>query len=774
VLLPALLVAAAVQQPSLVLVTLDTVRADRLRCYGRATIETPACDRLAREGVLLEDATVQAPQTRPSHASLLTGRLPYEHGIRDNYSPPLEARVPTLATILKARGYRTAAFVGSYVLASLSGLDRGFEVYDDRFGESGQGSLYVRSERPGAEVVDAALAWLGRTAPAPLFAWLHLYDPHAPYAPPPPYDSRYAREPYDGEVAYADAQVGRLLEFLDAKGLRRDTLVVVTSDHGEGLGEHGEDEHLMFAYDSTLRVPLLLSWPGVLPAGARVAGQFRSIDLLPTTLELLGLPPVASRGASRAAELRAGRRLPDNESYAESLFGALHFGYAPLRALRSAGWKWIDLPRPELYDLREDPGETRNLSAARKSEAERLRAKLKTYDTTPAKPALAAPDAGVMERLAALGYVAGPGAGSSGGAPDPKDRIAEYQAYTRDVQQATGLSQQGKLEEALPILERLFESRVASQEVATLYGRVLVRKRRWAEAATAFEEAIALVPRFSAGYVELAEVYLRLGKLPEARGVLERGLRQEPGNAAMLGTLGLTLQRAGELPGAASALERAKARAGQEPRWRLALSSVYRAQGQREKALAELREAARLWPRNGDVQNALGVLLMEAGSWREAGAAFEKALAARADDPDALFNLARVRVETGQSEQAVALLERLVASRPRYPGAAQALQKARGQAQPLAPGSVELWLLRVASMDRAEEAVRRLAAGADGRALAREWSIDPTAGNGGALGVVRLEELAGPLRAAAAALAPGQLSAPIETPSGWVLLKRER
>jgi parvulin-like peptidyl-prolyl isomerase len=165
---------------------------------------------------------------------------------------------------------------------------------------------------------------------------------------------------------------------------------------------------------------------------------------------------------------------------------------------------------------------------------------------------------------------------------------------------------------------------------------------------------------------------------------------------------------------------------------------------------------------------------MEAGSWREAGAAFEKALAARADDPDALFNLARVRVETGQSEQAVALLERLVASRPRYPGAAQALQKARGQAQPLAPGSVELWLLRVASMDRAEEAVRRLAAGADGRALAREWSIDPTAGNGGALGVVRLEELAGPLRAAAAALAPGQLSAPIETPSGWVLLKRER
>ena len=234
-LVPALVLAAAMDRPSLVLVTLDTLRADRLRCYGYQAIETPATDGLAREGVLLEDATVQAPQTRPSHASLLTGRLPYEHGIRDNNSPPLEPRVPTLASILKAQGYRTAAFVGSSVLAPPSGLDRGFDVYDGPSARAGRAGLDARPERPGAEVVDAALAWLRKPSQAPFFAWLHLFDPHAPYLPPPPYDRRYAARPYDGEVAYADAQLGRVLQFLDQKGLRPNTLVVVTAVVREAL-----------------------------------------------------------------------------------------------------------------------------------------------------------------------------------------------------------------------------------------------------------------------------------------------------------------------------------------------------------------------------------------------------------------------------------------------------------------------------------------------------------------------------------------------------------
>ncbi|HET8644195.1 MAG TPA: sulfatase, partial [Vicinamibacteria bacterium] len=354
--------AAGPPPPNLLLVTIDTLRADRVGAYGYAGAATPVMDRLAREGVRVADAVVQVPQTRPSHASLFTGRQPYEHGLRDNYSPPLAAGTPTLASLLRARGYDTAGFVGAYPVSRPSGLDQGFATFDDPFGAfQATTTREPRVERTAREVVDRALEWLDRPRTAPFLAWVHLFDPHAPYAPPAPFKARFAARPYDGEVAYADAQLGRLVSWLDRSGARGRTLVVVTSDHGEGLGEHGEDEHMLFVYDATLRVPLILSQPGALPGGKVVAGQFRSVDLLPTVLELLGLAAPATSGASRAEQVRAGTRIPDNESYAESLYGSLHFGWAPLRALRAEGWKYIDAPRAELYRVSEDPGELRNL-----------------------------------------------------------------------------------------------------------------------------------------------------------------------------------------------------------------------------------------------------------------------------------------------------------------------------------------------------------------------------------------------------------------------------
>jgi len=310
--LASLLFLAATSAPNVVLVTIDTLRADRVGAYGHAAAETPTIDRLAREGVLVEDAVVQVPQTRPSHASIFTGRYPYEHGIRDNYSTPLAPGTPTLASILRQHGWDTAAFIGAYPVSRPSGLDRGFAVFDDPFAAGDATTREARTERRAKEVVDKALAWLVRPRSGPFFAWLHLFDPHAPYEAPAPFGPRHARSPYDGEVAYADAQVGRVLAWLDEKGLRRRTLVVVTSDHGEGLGEHGEDEHMFFVYDSTLRVPLVFSWPGRLPAGARVRGQFRSVDLLATVLELAGAPAPPTSGASRAAFLQPGGKIPDN------------------------------------------------------------------------------------------------------------------------------------------------------------------------------------------------------------------------------------------------------------------------------------------------------------------------------------------------------------------------------------------------------------------------------------------------------------------------------
>ncbi|HEY5908727.1 MAG TPA: sulfatase, partial [Vicinamibacteria bacterium] len=244
--LPALLLTAATTTaPNFLLVTLDTLRADRLGAYGWGAAQTPVLDRLAREGALVEDAVVQVPQTRPSHASIFTGRYPYEHKIRDNYSPPLDRKTPTLATLLKTRGYATAAFIGAYPVARTSGLDQGFDLYDDPFGAGEKATTrHAAQERSAGKVADAALAWLEKPRTRPFFAWIHFFDPHAPYEAPPPFGQRFAKSPYDGEIAYVDAQLGRLLEWLDRSQLRGQTLVLVTADHGESLGEHGEDEHM--------------------------------------------------------------------------------------------------------------------------------------------------------------------------------------------------------------------------------------------------------------------------------------------------------------------------------------------------------------------------------------------------------------------------------------------------------------------------------------------------------------------------------------------------
>ncbi|MEO8361063.1 MAG: sulfatase, partial [Vicinamibacteria bacterium] len=324
-------------RPDVVLVTIDTLRADHVGAYGSKRGATPTLDALALNGVVVEDAVVQVPMTRPSHTSLMTGLLPFQHGIRDNASAPLAASIPTLASTFKAAGYSTAAFIAAFPVSRASGLGRGFDVFDDPFTPGAD-----RNERSAREVVDAALLWLAKPAAAPRLVWVHLFEPHYPYEPPAPFEARFRASPYDGEVATADAELKRLLV---ASGVGASALVVVTSDHGEGLGDHGEDEHHLFVYDSTLRVPLILSGAG-LPAGRRVKGQFRSIDLMPTLLELAGIAVVPRMtGVSRAQNLRTGAIIPDNESYAESLYGSIHFGYAPVRALRGEGFKYIDTPQ---------------------------------------------------------------------------------------------------------------------------------------------------------------------------------------------------------------------------------------------------------------------------------------------------------------------------------------------------------------------------------------------------------------------------------------------
>lgn len=611
-LMAAMTTATAGPAPNVLFVTVDTLRADRVGCYGYAPGATPIMDQLARDGVVVEDATVQVPQTRPSHASLLTGRWPFEHGIRDNYAPALDASVPTLAAHLKAAGYATAAFIGSFVLSRSSGLDRGFDFYDDPFSGARPGSaLYERPERRGSEVVDDALDWLGKPRTHPFFAWLHLYDPHAPYTAPAPFGAQFAKSPYDGEVAYADQQLGRLVAWLDKQGLRNKTLVIVTSDHGEGLGEHGENEHMLLIYESTLRVPLIAAWPGTLTAGRRVAGQFRSVDLFATVAELVGAPAVRSSGLSRASNLRNGSRIPDNESYAESLYGNIHFGYAPLRGLRSEGWKYIDAPRAELFNLRDDPSEAKNLSDLRGQVATRMHERLRSYESArTATPPKISADAGTLERLAALGYVGG--SAPRGGAPtgaDPKDKIDEVQSFIRDFETAKRLTKAGQWDDAMPVLDRLARGEIMGFEVEVLRGRALLRRRRFTEASAAFEEALTLVPRSAEVYVLLSRAYAGAGRPDDAIRTLDRGAALDARSAVFPREKGVLLQQAGDAAGALAALERARMLESRDASTRLALSALYRDQGALPKAIAELREAVRADPKSVDSWNALGGLL---------------------------------------------------------------------------------------------------------------------------------------------------------------------
>lgn len=408
------------------IVTLDTTRADRLSPYGFMSGSTPALERLAAEGVVFDQAMSTAPLTLPAHTSLFTGLVPPRHGVRDNADAPLAASIPTLAELLRSTGVRTGAFVGSVVLDAERGLARGF----DRYGGVAAGGQDRSLQRRANAVVDDAVAWLDTLAGTPFLLWTHFYDPHRPYDAPDAF--RSVGDPYDAEIAFADSQIARLLDALDGRGLLADTLVIVVADHGESLGEHGERDHGIFLYDSVLRVPLIIKAPGAAPR--RVAETVRITDVMPTILEMFGIDPPAVDGVS-LADLMAGRRRHlDLESYSESLYPR-RFGWSPLAALRDGRFKFIDAPRPELYDLERDPFELRNVHAVRPSVAAAMRRRLQSIADLSGAPVEAdAPDEATPElrqRLAALGYVSGatkPAAPGGLRYPDPKDCIAEYEA----------------------------------------------------------------------------------------------------------------------------------------------------------------------------------------------------------------------------------------------------------------------------------------------------------------------------------------------------------
>ena len=405
----------------IVIVTLDTIRVDRLSAYGFMNGSQPHLDRLARDGVVFDQALSVAPLTLPAHSSLFTGLFPPAHRVRDNAGPPLQPVNQTLAELLRARGFRTGAFVGSIVLGEDRGLAQGFEHYSVPVEAATDGGTRPAFQRRADAVVTDAIDWLDGVAGSPFFLWAHLYDPHRPYDPPEPYRSRYS-DPYLGEIAFADDQIGRLLDALRQRRLLPRTLVVVAGDHGESLGDHGERDHGIFVYENVLRVPLIISGPAIPPA--RVSAVARLVDVMPTVLNLLGLPDPRADGVSLVGMMKGGRDL-DLDVYAESLYPQ-RLGWAPLRTLRRGRFKLIDAPRPELYDLVRDPFEKRNIHGDEPTVTAALTKRLTHLaGSRVAKPEVNEVDAELRERVSALGYVAATQVPAGREQwPDPKDCIA--------------------------------------------------------------------------------------------------------------------------------------------------------------------------------------------------------------------------------------------------------------------------------------------------------------------------------------------------------------
>lgn len=641
--------AAVWRQLNIVLITIDTLRADRLGCYGNAKVETPNLDRVAARGVLFENAVAQTPLTPPSHASMFTGTYPNVHGVRGTGGFVLDSSQLTLAEIVRDKGWQTAAFVGAPVLKRMFGLNQGFDVYDDRMPEPDprRSTLENPSLRAG-EVVGRAIDWLEKApGSAPFFLWVHVYDPHAPFDPPAPFDRKYAGKPYDGEVAYTDQQLGHLLDAVATKSPPERTVLLILSDHGESLGEHGEFSHGVFLYDSTLRIPWLMVAPG-LPAGRHVSEQARTIDLLPTVLSLLnGDVPAASQGVDLIPAIQ-GKSVAPTVSYGESLYPKTNMGWAELRSIRTLRWKYIRAPRSELYDLQNDPEERTNVIQKHAEEARQLEQELvKLTATGPGKPpeqiGLKAMNAETERQLRSLGYATGRGAAKlqlTGEGADPKDRVHILEL----------IDEANTRLKAIPAAQRLRSLQQALGEDPTnplLYyylGEAYEKTGREAEALKLYETAIAKnVTNPSRIHVRIALIHGRAGRTDEGIFAFEKAVESDPTDVE-------TLNR---------------------------LAVLYLMKGRPADAERLLKAILVLTPESAQAHNSLGWIALRRKELAAARQHFEQALQADADFLEPYVNLGMLCKQTRDFNCARTYFETYLtkATSERYRDAAARIRK---------------------------------------------------------------------------------------------------
>ncbi|HEY3052872.1 MAG TPA: sulfatase-like hydrolase/transferase [Thermoanaerobaculia bacterium] len=622
------------QHANVLLITLDTTRADHLGAYGYAAAQTPVLDGLARDGVLFEHCITPTAYTLPSHSSIMTGLYPPSHGVRINGDVALADSNVTLAERLAAKGYRTGAFVGAFVLDGRWGLSQGFQHYDDAFhlGQDQRLDL-ARVQRPANQVVDAALKWLDARSSQPFFAWVHLYDAHAPYEPPEPFRSR-ASSPYDGEIAFADSQAGRLLGWLDKTGQKDNTVVIIVGDHGEGLGDHGESEHGYYIYDYAVRVPLIARIPGA--STERVSAQVRTIDIAPTILDLVAAEtPKDVQGAS-LLPLISGQPDKPRYAYSESMATKLQYGWAALYSLRTNDYKFIEAPRGELYDLEKDPSENANRLDDERRVALQLREALKVVRDDSAKRAPKSQEANIdqetMRKLASLGYLGGgssstASSGDDKNLADPKDKM------------------------------HLFDS--------IGHAAYLIGQNDYKKAAMELEIVLKDDPKIPQAQLLLVSAYRKTGRTDQAKTILDRYLKEDPSNVRALVTMAEILEEQGRDDDVMAICRRALAVDSRNAHAYEVMADVYMARNDHNDALPLLRKVVEIQPKLTRSRNNLAAALIGVGQLGEAEPILEDITRQYPKFPLAHYHLGLLRERQGRFQEARAAYQTEVTNHPK-------------------------------------------------------------------------------------------------------------
>jgi choline-sulfatase len=623
--------------PDVLLITIDTLRADHIGAYGTQQAATPTIDSLARDGIMFERAYSQVPLTLASHTSLLTGTYPFYNGVQDFTGEPLRPDVRSIAQALKENGYETGAIVSSYVLDRSWGLNRGFDSYYDVF----KGSSFLENdpglvERKAGPSVDEALRWLRQAHVKPFFLWLHLYDPHSGYDPPEPFRTRFAQSPYDGEIAYCDSQLNRVLSYLKQRGLYNRMLIILASDHGESLGEHGEKEHGFFVYHSTLHVPLIVK-PGLLPGFKphHVSGPVQIMGIAPTILDGVKLHDPIEKQFETGSLLGFGSAAGSDEVYSESFYSFSSFGWSPLRTINNSTYQYVEAPKPELYDLHTDPGEAINIIRQQAAVASVLKSKLdervRQYAPKERSSGSSGLDPAAIEKLRALGYMAYRSPVSAqalaAGLADPKDKIWDFNTLLDGVD----AGKLGDLDRQRSLLTQVQERNPNMYLIPFLLGEAALKAADWKAAQESLERSLKINPTFDQAMTALARALHEQEKDDEARNWVQKAIETNPKNLKAWYQKGWMTM-------------------AQDP----------------DSAISDFQQALSIQPNFAMAHRDLGMLLLQRGQYAEAATHLERAAALGLNRPK-LFNFLGIAYSrTGRYKDAVKVYTEALSQEPEF------------------------------------------------------------------------------------------------------------